>query len=166
MKLPHFALMILGGLTLLACAQTPHTATHHAPSFHHTAAHPPMTHTIDSAYDFNQTLTRLSQAIQSKGMTIFATIDHTAAAKQAGLTMQPATVLVFGNPKVGTPLMVKDPSMALRLPLRVLVTELDGKVKVSFQDTHAVIHGTKIEYSEVANTLANAEKLIRATVSQ
>ena len=90
---------------------------------------------------------------------------HTAA-RQSGLEMQPATVIVFGTPKAGTPLMVKDPTFALQLPLRVLVTQTPAGVQAVFTDTHALIDGSRIEYSEVENTLANAEKLIRAVVAQ
>lgn len=155
-------LFLLGHLLLLAACAAPH-APNTAPQTQ--AHHPKMRHTIESQYDFATTVSRLSQAIQSKGMTIFATINHTAAAQQAGLSLQPATVLVYGNPKAGTPLMQKDPALALQLPLRVLITEVDGKVQVIYPDTRAVIHGSQIAYSEVENTLANAEKLIRATVS-
>ena len=112
------------------------------------------------------TATRLQNAIQAKGMTVFAVIDHRAAARQSGLEMQPATVIVFGTPKAGTPLMVKDPAFALQLPLRVLVTQTPEGVQAVFTDTRALIDGSRIEYSEVENTLANAEKLIRAVVTQ
>lgn len=158
-------LPIITTLSLAACAQNhaPAEHTHHHRDNHQSSA---MIHTVNSQYTFAQTVQRLTQAVQSKGMTVFATIDHAAAAKQAGLTMQPATVIIFGTPKAGTPLMIKDPTLALQLPLRVLVTEVDGKVQVVFNDTRAIIHGTKIDYSEVENNLANAEKLIRATVTQ
>ena len=99
-------------------------------------------------------------------MTVFAVIDHRAAARPSGLELQPATVIVFGTPKAGTPLMVKDPTFALQLPLRVLVTQTPAGVQAVFTDTHALIDGSRIEYSEVENTLANAEKLIRAVVAQ
>ncbi|SSY70920.1 Uncharacterized conserved protein [Alysiella crassa] len=167
-------LPILATVSLAACAhnhapaEQGHHHHHHAHdhTHHHDHKHPIMTHTLESKYTFTQTVQKLTQAVQSKGMTVFATIDHAAAAKQVGLNMQPATVIVFGTPKAGTPLMVKDPALALQLPLRVLVTEVDGKVQVVFNDTRAIIHGSKIEYSEVENTLANAEKLIRSTVTQ
>ena len=68
--------------------------------------------------------------------------------------------------KAGTPLIVKDPAFALQLPLRVLVTQTPAGVQAVFTDTHALIDGSRIEYSEVENTLANAEKLIRAVVAQ
>ena len=80
--------------------------------------------------------------------------------------MQPATVIVFGTPKAGTPLMVKDPEFALQLPLKVLVTEQDGQVTLVFNDTRALIQGSKIDFSDVENSLANAEKLIAKTVTE
>ena len=124
------------------------------------------THTVESRYSFAQTVQRLHAAVTERGMTVFAVIDHQAAAQKDGLSMQPATVIVFGTPKAGTPLMVKDPAFALQLPLRVLVTQTPAGVQAVFTDTRALIDGSRIEYSEVENTLANAEKLIRATVAQ
>lgn len=121
---------------------------------------------ITSRYDFNDTVARLKQAITGKNMLIFAEINHQQAAQDVGLTMQPATVLVFGTPKAGTPLMVKDPSFALQLPLKVLITKVDGKVVVAFTDTKALIAGSQISFDEVQNTLASAEKLIAKTVSE
>lgn len=123
-------------------------------------------HSIDSRYGFDETLNRLRDAVQAKGMTLFAVIDHREAAQKAGLDMQPATVLVFGTPKAGTPLMLKDPSFALQLPLKVLVTEENGRVKVVFNDTRALIDGSKIGYAEVEHSLAQAERLFAKTVSE
>lgn len=124
------------------------------------------TKTITSRYDFDETVNRLQTAFKSKNMTIFAVIDHKQAAKQANLDMQPATVIIFGTPKAGTPLMKKDPNFALKLPLKVLVTEVGGQVNVSFEDTHSVIDGSDITFDDVKDTLANAEQLIEKTVTQ
>ena len=121
--------------------------------------------TIDSRYDFAATVTALETAIQEKGMPLFARIDHQAAAKEAGLDMQPATVLIYGSPKAGTPLMQNDPTLALQLPLKVLITENDGKVQVLLNSAEQVVARSNTPYSAVENTLANAEKLIRATVA-
>ena len=71
------------------------------------------THTAVSKYSFDDTVRRLETAVKEKGMTVFAVIDHQAAARQSGLDMQPAKVIVFGTPKAGTPLMQKDPAFAL-----------------------------------------------------
>lgn len=156
-------------LLLAALLATPFAAQahgNHAASPTLQKAHPAMTHTVESKYPFDETVRRLTDAVTGKGMTVFATIDHQAAAQKDGLTMQPAKVIVFGTPKAGTPLMIKDPAFALQLPLRVLVTEADGKVLVVFNDTHALVHGSKIQYSEVESSLAKAEGLIKATVTQ
>lgn len=121
--------------------------------------------TIDSRYSFTETVNVLETAIQEKGMTLFARIDHQAAAKEAGLDMQPATVLIYGLPKAGTPLMKKDPTLALQLPLKVLITETDGKVQVLLNSAEQVVARSNTPYSDVENTLANAEKLIRTTIT-
>jgi uncharacterized protein (DUF302 family) len=69
------------------------------------------------------TAQRLADMIESRGMTVFAKIDQRAAAIAVGLDMKPMVLLVFGNPKAGTPLMQKYPSLALDLPLKALVWE-------------------------------------------
>ncbi len=79
------------------------------------------------------TVERLKEAILSHNLTIFAHINHSEEAKRVGLTMQEAQVLIFGNPKGGTPLMIASPLLALDLPLKVLVWQsTDGRVWVSY----------------------------------
>ena len=112
----------------------------------------PSVHSITSRYSFDDTVARLQASFLAKGMSIFGIINHQAAAQESGLSMQP--------------LMVKDPEFALQLPLKVLVTEQDGQVKVVFNDTRALIQGSKINFSDVENSLANAEKLIAKTVTE
>ena len=107
---------------------------------------------------FDQTVDALTSAIRSKGMTVFAVIDHQDAAKQAGLQMQPAKVIIFGSPKAGTPLMVKDPLLA--------VTERDGRATVAYTPAAGLGNHSAVSEAEVAGTLAKAEILIRATVGQ
>ncbi|GAB1664934.1 DUF302 domain-containing protein [Mannheimia haemolytica] len=122
---------------------------------------------FESKFDFQTTVTTLTNILKEKGMTIFAEIDHQAAAKQAGLEMQPATVLVYGTPKAGTPLMVKDPMLALQLPLKVLITEPNkGKVEVMLNRADQVVAHANTDYADVENNLAKAEKLIKATVAK
>lgn len=122
---------------------------------------------FESKFDFQTTVTTLENTLKEKGMTIFAEIDHQAAAKAAGLEMQPATVIVYGTPKAGTPLMVKDPMLALQLPLKVLVTEADkGKVEVMLNSAEQVVAHANTAYADVENSLAKAEKLIKATVAK
>jgi uncharacterized protein (DUF302 family) len=84
-----------------------------------------------SRYGFVQTLVRLKAAMSDAGLTLFATIDHSAAARDAGLHMPPTKVLLFGNAANGTPLMMAAPSLALELPLRLLVrVDSSGRVLV------------------------------------
>lgn len=86
-----------------------------------------------SPFSVEETLQRFQEAMHSKGITVFARIDHSDEAKKVGLTMQEAHVLIFGNPKGGTPLMVASPLLALDLPLKILVWQSsDGRVWVSY----------------------------------
>src|SRR5215467_1720219 len=85
-----------------------------------------------SPFSVDETLERLQEVIRSRNLTLFAHIDHGGAARQVGLTMQEAQVLIFGNPKGGTPLMIASPLLALDLPLKILVWQsADGHVWVS-----------------------------------
>ncbi len=85
-----------------------------------------------SSYSYAETMTRLTQAIAAAGNTVFATIDQAEAAASAGLTLRPTSLIVFGNPKGGTPLMGAFPMAALELPLKFLVWEEAGIVNVSY----------------------------------
>ncbi len=88
-----------------------------------------------SPYPVDETVRRLDETMRAKGLTVFARIDHRAAAREAGLEMQDEQVLIFGNPRAGTPLMVARPLVGLDLPLRVLVWRApDGQVWASYQD--------------------------------
>lgn len=98
-------------------------------------AHPEGIKTLASSASVSETIARIEKAIADHGMTLFAHIDHTAAAESVGLRMQPAHVLVFGSPRAGTPLMVASPLFALELPLKALVWQDDaGQVNVSYTD--------------------------------
>lgn len=88
--------------------------------------------TKPSRYPYAETIVRLTQAIVDAGNRIFATIDQSKAAQEAGLALRPTTLILFGNPKGGTPLMEAYPLFALDLPLKLLVWEEDGRCKVAF----------------------------------
>jgi uncharacterized protein (DUF302 family)/uncharacterized membrane protein YidH (DUF202 family) len=89
--------------------------------------------TIPGHQSVDQTVQKLEGILQAKGVKIFALIDHSAEAEKAGMQMRPTKVLIFGNPKAGTPLMIAAPSIAIDLPLKVLVWEdADGKVWISY----------------------------------
>jgi uncharacterized protein (DUF302 family) len=86
-----------------------------------------------SNYSVDETLERLARALQAKGVTIFALVDHSGEAEKVGLKMRPTKLVIFGSPKAGTPLMLAAPSVAIDLPLKVLIWEdREGKVWVSY----------------------------------
>ncbi len=86
-----------------------------------------------SPFSVEETLERLQEAMRSRGLTVFAHVNHSGEAERVGLKMQEAHVLIFGNPKAGTPLMIASPLLALDLPLKILVWQgQDGQVWVSY----------------------------------
>ena len=85
-----------------------------------------------SRYSHSETVARLTKAAQDAGNTIFAVIDQAAAASSVGLNLRPTTLILFGNPKGGTPLMDAVPLVALDLPLKLLVWEESGVVSVAY----------------------------------
>jgi uncharacterized protein (DUF302 family) len=85
-----------------------------------------------SRYGFAETLARLRSALARRQLEVFASFDHSGSAKRVGLTMPDTQVVVFGNPRSGTPLMVAAPLVALDLPLRVLVADDNGHAVLSF----------------------------------
>ena len=88
---------------------------------------------IPSNHSVDETVDRLKNILQSKEITLFAVIDHSGEAAKVGMKMPPTKLLIFGNPKSGTPLMLAAPSLALDLPLKILVAEdAQGKVWLSY----------------------------------
>jgi uncharacterized protein (DUF302 family) len=81
----------------------------------------------------DQTVERLKNILHSRGLTLFALIDHSGEAERVGMKMPPTKLLVFGSPKAGTPLMLASPSVAIDLPMKILVwDDGHGKVWVSY----------------------------------
>jgi uncharacterized protein (DUF302 family) len=90
---------------------------------------------MQSAHSVETTLDRLAQLLKDKGLTVFTRVDHAANASGAGLEMRDAQVLIFGNPKLGTPLMKAAPSTAIDLPQKALAYEDDaGRVWLAYTD--------------------------------
>jgi uncharacterized protein (DUF302 family) len=88
---------------------------------------------IASRHSVDATIERLQSVLAEKGIKLFAVVDHSGEATRAGLAMRPTKLAIFGNPKAGTPLMVARPSVALDLPLKILVAEDEaGHVWVSY----------------------------------
>jgi len=89
-----------------------------------------------SRYPVDETMRKLEEVVRGKGLTVFARIDHRAGAREVSLDMQDEQVLIFGNPRAGTPLLVARPLVGIDLPLRVLVwRDSDGRVWASYQDS-------------------------------
>lgn len=89
----------------------------------------PSNHSVD------ETVEKLKQILQSKGVTLFATVDHSGEAAKVGMKMPPTKLLIFGSPKAGTPLMLAAPSVAIDFPLKILIWEdAQRKVWVSYND--------------------------------
>lgn len=89
--------------------------------------------TIPSNHSADETVDKLKGILQAKGVTIFALIDHSGEAAKVGMKMPPTKLLIFGSPKGGTPLMLAAPSVAIDLPLKILVAEdSQGKVWISY----------------------------------
>ncbi len=101
---------------------------------------------VNSAHSVAVTADRLEKILASKGMTVFKRIDHAAGAAKVGKELRPTELIIFGNPKVGTPLMQCSRSIAIDLPQKALIWEDDGgQVWLSYNDPQflALRHGTK-----------------------
>jgi uncharacterized protein (DUF302 family) len=95
----------------------------------------------------NAAVARFTEILEARRVTVFAVIDQAAAAHRAGLELRPTTLVVFGNPAAGTPVMDAVPLTALDLPLKVLIWDEEGQTKVSYRDpvALAVALGTDAE---------------------
>jgi uncharacterized protein (DUF302 family) len=100
---------------------------------------------VASPYSVEETLKRLQSVLAERGVQVFALIDHSGEAQKVGMKMRPTKLLIFGNPKGGTPLMVAAPTLAIDLPLKALIAEGEnGKTSVSYnspeylRDRHGV----------------------------
>ena len=112
----------------------------------------------------DETLQRLRSALESKGIMIFATIDHSGEAAKVGMEMHPTKVLIFGNPKGGTPVMLAAPTTAIDLPLKALVWEdAQGKVWVT-QNSVEYLQQRHSFPEDLAKNLAGAVTLIEKAV--
>jgi uncharacterized protein (DUF302 family) len=88
---------------------------------------------VESPYSVSATVGRLTAAIMRRRITIFARIDHAANARAVGLEMPDEQVLVFGDPRAGTPLMRSDPRVGFELPLRLVVWTEDGMTRIGYE---------------------------------
>ena len=118
--LSHFAVLLIGLALPVAAAVNPVKRKNGIIDV-------PSNHSVD------ETVERVKGLLQSKGITLFALVDHSGEAEKVGMKMPPTKLLIFGNPKGGTPLMLAAPSIAIDLPLKILVwQETQGKVWISY----------------------------------
>ena len=121
---------------------------------------------LRSTHPFADTVRLLLAAFADHGIKVFATIDQQAEAAAVGLAMPPTTLILFGNPKAGTPLMLARPLSGIDLPLKVLVTEpAPRQVMVSFNTAAYLIERHSLP-AELVNNLAPAERLIASVVTK
>ncbi|MDQ7976928.1 DUF302 domain-containing protein [Paraburkholderia sp. SARCC-3016] len=122
--------------------------------------------TLQSRYDFATTVARLRDTLAARGLTLFADIDQSEAAAGVGMPLRPTRLLLFGNPKAGTPVMAARPHAALELPLRAVVWEdADRHVHIDYQD----VTKTLVAYGVDAALLAPLQPvpaLLRAVAGQ
>jgi uncharacterized protein (DUF302 family)/uncharacterized membrane protein YidH (DUF202 family) len=115
--------------------------------------------TIPSHHSVDGTVEKLQAILQAKAVKLFALVDHSGEAEKAGLQMRPTRLLIFGNPKAGTPVMIASPSAALDLPLKVLVWEdAAGKVWISY-NAPAYLRARHHFPQELLQNIAAAEAL-------
>ena len=109
---------------------------------------------FESPLAFEETVAALQKTLNSKGITIFATIEHHKAAEAVGENMQPAPVLIVGNPKVGTALMQENPRLAIELPLKILIYKEEKIVRIRYEKISAIA-----EKYHIKQNFATAEKI-------
>ena len=123
--------------------------------------------TIASSYDPKETMDRLEAEIRAKGMKVFARIDHAAGAAEAGLTLRPTELIIFGNARGGTPLMQSVQTVGLDLPLKALVSQdAAGKTWLSYNEPSWIAQRHGVTNAEqVVSKMAAALSAISRTAA-
>lgn len=118
-----------------------------------------------SPYTVPETLDRLEAILRAKNITVFARVDHSGEATKVGLAMPPTQLLIFGNPKSGTPIMLAAPLSAIDLPLKALAwQDADGKVWLTINDPRSL--QTQYQFSdELLKPIASLEALIQQAIA-
>jgi uncharacterized protein (DUF302 family) len=119
-----------------------------------------------SSTDFVSTVERIADALTEAGLMLFARIDHAAGARDAGMEMPPATVLIYGNAEGGTPIMLAAPQAALDLPLRVLVRQCeDGQTTIAYHPVVPLLRPVGVA-PELAAHLEPAQRLLIKAIAK
>lgn len=117
-----------------------------------------------SAHNVAATVELLTAALARRGVTLFATIDHAAGARQAGLELDDEVLLVFGDPATGTTLMQADPHVGLDLPLRMLVWSQAGTTSIGFRDPRVL--GVDFDLAAHLDVLGNLGGLLEQLAAE
>ncbi|MEY2536655.1 MAG: hypothetical protein QOG67_395 [Verrucomicrobiota bacterium] len=122
---------------------------------------------LQSGFGPKETMNRLDAEIRTKGMTVFARIDHAAGAAEVGLTLPPTELIIFGNARGGTPLMQSEQTVGIDLPLKALVWEdAAGKTWLSYNEPGWIAQRHKIANAEqVVNSMGTALSAIARTAA-
>ena len=123
---------------------------------------------FQSPLAFEETVVALQKTLNSKGITVFATIEHHKAAEAVGESMSPATVLIVGNPKVGTALMQENLLLAIELPLKILIYEEGKTVNIRYEKVAAIAekYHIKQNFSTAERIDAAMQQLIKSTIGK
>ena len=123
---------------------------------------------FQSPLAFEETVVALQKTLNSKGITVFATIEHHKAAEVVGETMQPATVLIVGNPKVGTALMQENLLLAIELPLKILVYQEGKTVNIRYEKIAAIAerYHIKQNFGTAEKIDAAMQQLIKSSIEK
>jgi uncharacterized protein (DUF302 family)/uncharacterized membrane protein YidH (DUF202 family) len=117
---------------------------------------------VASSHSVDEAVEKLKEMLQSKGVKLFALVDHSGEAEKVGLAMRPTKLLIFGNPKAGTPLMIASPTIAIDLPLKILVWEdSNSKVWISY-NSPAYLQARHNLPPQLVQNIAVVEALARA----
>jgi uncharacterized protein (DUF302 family) len=117
--------------------------------------------TIPSQESVDETVRKLEALLDAKGVKLFALIDHSGEAEKVGMQMRPTKLLIFGNPKAGTPLMIASPTVAIDLPLKILVWEdAEGHVLISY-NSPAYLQARHALPPELVGNIAVVEALTK-----
>ena len=156
-------LLALVGLAMAIYLVSGRGSNHLQATNNQEASVPPLTNIgmVDKAsnHSVEETVNRLKNIMQAKRVTLFAVIDHSGEAEKVGMKMPPTQLLIFGNPKAGTPLMLASPRSAIDLPLKILVwADTEGKVWLTYNSPQFFKERHNLP-PELLEVIANVETL-------
>jgi uncharacterized protein (DUF302 family) len=120
--------------------------------------------TIKSPYELNETLGRLLKALVENGMTIFAIVDHSGGAAQFDLSMPDTKLIIFGNPRGGTDLMLADPDFSIDLPLKIVLRNNKDETEIFYQSIGEL--ATRYDVTELNENIQKMDKNIESLINK